>query len=44
VEAGSHEIEWAGEDEHAQRAAPGIYFTRACSGGRELTKKIVKWK
>jgi hypothetical protein len=44
MEAGTHEIEWSGEDEHAQRAAPGIYFTRACSGGRELTRKIVKWK
>lgn len=42
--AGAHETKWTGEDDRAERVAPGIYFTRACCGGRELTKKIVKWK
>jgi hypothetical protein len=41
-EAGAHEVQWSGEDDRHERAAPGIYFYRARSGGRELTRKMVK--
>jgi|GEM_PF-2893376 len=42
--AGVQETKWSGSDERGEHAAPGIYFVRACSGGHELTKKIVKWR
>ncbi|HET9888206.1 MAG TPA: C25 family cysteine peptidase, partial [bacterium] len=42
--AGTQETQWTGIDERGEHVAPGIYFVRASSGKRELTRKIVKWR
>ncbi len=42
LDAGTHEIPWGGEEEDGRLSSPGIYFARAQSRGRVLTRKIVR--
>jgi hypothetical protein len=40
--AGTHQIEWAGRDETGGAAPAGLYFVRADSEGRGVTRAIVR--
>ncbi len=40
--AGRHEVEWPGFDDEGLAVAPGIYFARARSRGRVITRKLVR--
>ena len=42
LEAGSHSIEWAGDDDARRPVAPGIYYARlTILGGPRLTRMLV---
>lgn len=41
-EAGRHAVEWAGEDDHGARLAPGLYLVRFEAGGVRSSTKVVR--
>jgi hypothetical protein len=41
VGAGSHALEWSGDDYRGRGLPPGAYFVRMQAGGRVLTKKLI---
>ena len=41
LEAGRHELSWDRRDATGHRAAAGVYFARAVSGGATRTRRVV---
>ena len=41
LEAGPHDIEWRGENDHGQRSEPGVYFYRLVTPGFARTRKTL---
>ncbi len=44
MEAGYHDVVWAGRDENNKSVASGIYFLRMQAGGKTLTHKLMLLK